>query len=82
MGAARKEAIMLTQEARRDAEQILADANAESTRVREQTERAVQGRVAAAEKAAADVLEEARTALRGAHPAGALAGVAGGPHPA
>ena len=36
------------------------DANAEATRLRESTERAVQGRVASAEKAAAEVLAEAR----------------------
>ncbi len=61
MNRARKEAILLTQDARRDAEGILADANTEATQLRDQTERAVQGRVAAAEKAAAEVLEEART---------------------
>ncbi|MEJ7750505.1 MAG: hypothetical protein WKF32_03530 [Thermoleophilaceae bacterium] len=58
--AARKEAIFLTQDARRDAELILAEANAETAKLREQTEAAVQGRVASAEKAAADVLTEAR----------------------
>ncbi|MDQ3645241.1 MAG: hypothetical protein M3356_07040, partial [Actinomycetota bacterium] len=62
---ARKEAILLTQDARRDAEGILADADAEATQLREQTERAVQGRVAAAEKAAAEVLEEARALSAG-----------------
>ena len=60
MNRARKEAILLSDEAKRDAEGIVAAANAEATKSREQTERAVQGRVAAAEKAAADVLEEAR----------------------
>ena len=60
LNRARKEAILLTQEARRDAEDILKDANAEATRLRESTERAVQGRVASAEKAAAEVLAEAR----------------------
>ena len=57
---ARREAILLTQDARRDAEGILSDANAEVTQMREQTQRAVEGRVAAAEKAAAEVLAEAR----------------------
>lgn len=61
MNRARKDAIMLTQEARKDAEGVLADAEEETTRLRHQTERAVQGRVASAEKAAADVLQEART---------------------
>lgn len=60
MTRARKEAILLTQDARRDADGILSDANTEAARVREQTESAAQGRVAAAEKAAAEVLEEAR----------------------
>ena len=60
LNGARKEAILLTQEARRDAEDIVKDANAEATRLRDSTERAVQGRVAAAEKAAAEVLAEAR----------------------
>lgn len=61
LNAARKEAILLTEEARRDADKILSDAKEESGRLREQTEIAVQGRTASAEKAAADVLAEART---------------------
>jgi len=61
MNRARKEAILLAQEARRDADEILANANAVAGQLTERTERAVQGRVAAAEKAAAEVLEEART---------------------
>jgi len=60
MDRARKQAIVLTEDARRDAEGILSDADREATQLRQQTERAVQGRVAAAEKAAAEVLEEAR----------------------
>ena len=60
LNAARKEAILLTEEAKRDAEKILSDAKSESAKLREQTEIAVQGRTASAEKAAADVLEEAR----------------------
>jgi F0F1-type ATP synthase membrane subunit b/b' len=60
MNRARKEAILLTQDARRDAEGILAEANAEASRQREQTERGARDRVAAAEKAATEVLEEAR----------------------
>ncbi len=60
MNRARKQAIVLTEDARRDAEGILADADREAAQLRQQTERAVQGRVAAAEKAAAEVLEEAR----------------------
>ena len=57
---ARKQAVMLGADARREAEALIADARHESARTREQTQRAVNGRVAAAEKAAADVLEEAR----------------------
>ena len=60
LNAARKEAILLTEEAKRDAEKILSDAKSESAKLREQTEIAVQGKTASAEKAAADVLEEAR----------------------
>ena len=41
------------------------DAQKESDQIREQTQRAVEGRVAAAEKAAAEVLEEARTLHNG-----------------
>lgn len=61
MNRARKEAILLGHEAKRDADEILANANAVAAQLNERTERAVQGRVAAAEKAAAEVLEEART---------------------
>ena len=61
MNRARKEAILLGHEAKRDADEILANANAVANQLNERTERAVQGRVAAAEKAAAEVLEEART---------------------
>lgn len=57
---ARKQALVLGTDARREAEALLVDARKESARTREQTQRAVDGRVAAAEKAAADVLDEAR----------------------
>lgn len=57
---ARKQAVLLGADARREAEALIADAREESARTRQQTQRAVDGRVAAAEKAAADVLEEAR----------------------
>ena len=57
---ARKQAVVLGADARREAEALVADAQDESARTREQTQRAVEGRVAAAEQAAADVLEEAR----------------------
>ena len=40
---------------------LVEDAHKESVQIREQTQRSVDGRVAAAEKAAAEVLEEART---------------------
>ncbi|HEV2787733.1 MAG TPA: hypothetical protein VGV67_15155 [Solirubrobacteraceae bacterium] len=57
---ARKQALQLGVDAHREAEALLEDAREESARTREQTQRAVDGRVAAAEQAAADVLEEAR----------------------
>lgn len=57
---ARKQALLLGTDARREADALVDDAREESARTREQTQRAVDGRVAAAEKAAADVLEEAR----------------------
>ena len=57
---ARKQAVLLGTDARREAEALVADAQMESARTREQTQHAVEGRVAAAENAAADVLEEAR----------------------
>ena len=70
LNAAREEAVMLTQDARREAEGILADANAKSAEIRDRTERAVQGRVASAERAAADVLAEARALSGGLHQLG------------
>jgi hypothetical protein len=57
---ARKQAVLLGKDARHEAEGLIEDAREESERTREQTQRLVDGRVAAAEKAAADVLEEAR----------------------
>ncbi|MDQ4049061.1 MAG: hypothetical protein M3131_06750, partial [Actinomycetota bacterium] len=57
---AREQALLLGTDARREAEALLRDAREESARSREQTQRAVEGRVAAAERAAAEVLEEAR----------------------
>ena len=62
---ARKQALRLGADARREAEALLRDAREESARTREQTQRAVEGRVAGAEKAAADVLEEARALSAG-----------------
>jgi len=62
---ARKDAIMLTEDARRDAELIIGDARAQSDELREKTRRAIQGRVAAAEVAAAEVLDEARALSAG-----------------
>ena len=56
----RKEAILLGQDSRKEAEALVADAKNEAARVRAQTQAAVDGRVAAAEQAAAEVLEEAR----------------------
>ena len=67
---ARKDALLLGNDARREAEALIADAREECERAREQTQRAVQGRVAAAEKAAADVLEEARALSSGLHQLG------------
>lgn len=63
--AARKEAILLTQDARRDIEDMLSDARREASDLRAQTDRAVEGRVAGAEKAAAEVLSEARALTGG-----------------
>ena len=51
---------MMGQDARQEAEALVGDARKESEQVREQTQRAVEGRVAGAEKAAAEVLEEAQ----------------------
>ncbi|MDQ4047954.1 MAG: hypothetical protein M3131_01015 [Actinomycetota bacterium] len=62
---ARSEAVLLGTDARRDAEALLKDAREESARIREQSQRAVDGRVAAADKAAGDVLEEARALSAG-----------------
>lgn len=70
LNAARQEAALLTQDARRDAEGILADANAQSAEIRDRTERAVQGRVASAERTAAEVLAEARALSSGLHQLG------------
>ena len=67
---ARKRAILLGSDARREAEAMLAEAKQESRHMREQTQRAVEGRVAAADKAAAEVLEEARTLSGGLHQLG------------
>lgn len=65
LNRARKEAILLSEDARRDAELILGEAQAQSDELREKTQRAVQGRVAAAEVAAAEVLDEARALSAG-----------------
>lgn len=67
---ARKDALLLGADARREAEALIADAREECERAREQTRRAVQGRVAGAEQAAADVLEEARALSGGLHQLG------------
>ncbi len=56
----RKQAVIMGRQAQEEAEQTVAVAQEESERVREQTRRAVEGRVAAAERAAADVLQEAQ----------------------
>jgi len=56
----RRQALALGEGARQDAEAILRDAREESIKLREKTQRSVDGRVAAAERAAAEVLEEAR----------------------
>jgi hypothetical protein len=60
LDSARKEALALGQEARREAKELVENAQWDSDQIREQTQRAVEGRVASAEKAAAEVLEEAR----------------------
>lgn len=60
LNEARKAAVLYGQDARREAEELVGDARQEADQIREQTQRAVDGRVAAAEKAAAEVLEEAR----------------------
>ncbi len=60
LNRARKEAILLSEDAHRDAELIVGDARAQSDELREKTKLAVQGRVAAAEVASAEVLDEAR----------------------
>ncbi len=56
----RRQALALGESARQDAEAVLRDAREESIKLREKTQRSVDGRVAAAERAAAEVLEEAR----------------------
>ena len=65
LNQARKDAILLTEDARRDAELIIGDAQAQSDELREKTQRAVKGRVAAAEVAAAEVLDEAKALSAG-----------------
>ena len=65
LNRARKEAILLSEDARNDAELILGDAQAQSDELRETTQRAVKGRVAAAEVAAAEVLDEAKALSAG-----------------
>ena len=62
---ARKDAILLSEDARNDAELILTEAQAQSDELREKTQRAVKGRVAAAEVAAAEVLDEAKALSAG-----------------
>ena len=70
LNEARKAAILYGQDARREAEALVGDAKKEADQIREQTQRAVDGRVAAAEKAAAEVLEEARALSGGLHQLG------------
>jgi cell division septum initiation protein DivIVA len=65
LNRARKDAIMLSEDARRDAELIVGEAQAQSDELREKTQRAVKGRVAAAEVAAAEVLDEAKALSAG-----------------
>ena len=65
LNRARKEAILLSEDARHDAELIINDAQAQSDELREKTQRAVKGRVAAAEVAAAEVLDEAKALSAG-----------------
>ena len=60
-----REALKELEEARREARAHIEEAEKEAAQIREQTTRAVQGRVVAAEKAAAEVLEEARTLHNG-----------------
>ncbi len=74
LNEARKQAVMLGQDARREAETMVGDAKKESEQVREQTRRAVEGRVAGAEKAAAQVLLEAETLSGGLHQLGRALG--------
>jgi hypothetical protein len=62
---ARRQALELSADARREAERLLADARKEAAQTREQTRRAVEGRVAGAEEAADRVLEEARVLSAG-----------------
>ncbi len=64
---ARQEALRELESARKEAKDRLEEAKKESDQIREQTMRAVEGRVAAAEKAAAEVLEEAQTLRDGIH---------------
>jgi cell division septum initiation protein DivIVA len=70
----RAEALRLGQDARREADRLMADAQRDAAQLREQTRRQVEGRVAAAEKAAADVLEEARTLSGGLQRLGQMLG--------
>ena len=58
---AKREAQRELDAARKSATTLVEDAHKEAVQIREQTQRSVEGRVAAAEQAAAEVLEEART---------------------
>jgi len=66
----RRQALALGESARQDAEAMLEDAREESAQLRQKTQRAVDGRVAAAERASAEVLEEARALSGGLHQLG------------
>jgi hypothetical protein len=71
---ARAEALRLGQDARREAEKLLADAEHDAQQTREQTRRQVQGRVAAAEEAASQVMEEAQVLSSGLQRLGQMLG--------
>jgi hypothetical protein len=70
LNKSRKQAIVMSQDAKREAEALLSESKRESEQLREQTQSAVEGRVAAAEKASSEVLAEARALSGGLHQLG------------
>jgi hypothetical protein len=71
---ARADALRLGQDARREGEKLLEDSQREAAELRERTRRESQERVAAAESAAGEVLEEARALSSGLKQLGQMLG--------